>query len=259
MDKLRIVKVGGNILNHPAVLSDFLDDFSAWDGLKLLVHGGGRKASEVLKAMGIEPVMINGRRVTDEQSLEVVTMVYAGLINKSLITQLQRRGCNAIGLCGADLNIIQAHKRVVKDIDYGFAGDIDRINGSSIQLFFKHQIIPVFCAISHDLNGQLLNTNADTIAAELAIELAKSYEVDLYLCFEKPGVLIDLNDPDSVLIDLNEAQYLAYKEAGVIFEGMIPKMDNAFNALREGVQKVRVCDANALRANSFPGTNLVLS
>ena len=187
--QLKIVKIGGNVINDSAQLDAFIHNFSELDGLKILVHGGGRKATEIADSLGLEPKMIGGRRVTDEANLEIVTMVYAGLLNKKIVAKLQKSGCNALGLSGADANLIQAHKRIVKDIDYGFAGDIDKVEGKTISLFLNGGLVPVFSAITHDRKGQLLNTNADTIAAELAKELSLDFEVELVYCFEKNGVL----------------------------------------------------------------------
>ena len=257
MEQLKIIKIGGNVINDKTTLKLFLQDFAALQGKKILVHGGGKKASQVLKSMGIDPKMIDGRRITDEQTLEVVTMVYAGLINKNVVAQLQALNCNAIGLTGADINAIRAHKRIVKTIDYGFAGDIDEVNDKGIATLLESGISPVFCAITHDKNGQLLNTNADTIASTLAIALSKHYEVQLKLCFEKQGILLDVNDEESVITELNHRTYLDYKLQGIIYEGMIPKVDNAYHALKNGVQEVHICGVKALRVGAFSGTRLI--
>lgn len=256
MKKLNIIKIGGNIINNPTVLTEVLTDFSNLDELKILVHGGGRKASEVLKSMGIESKMINGRRITDATTLEVVTMVYAGLINKNVVAQLQSLNCFAIGLTGADLNSIQSHKRIVKDIDYGFAGDIDSINDGAISKLLEANFTPVFCSITHDKQGQLLNTNADTIATRLAITLSKTYHVSLKYCFEKDGVLLDVNDDNSLIEELSSAYYEALKKEKKIFDGMIPKLDNAFSALQSGVQEIMIASPKALKANYQKGTRL---
>ncbi len=257
MKQLNIIKIGGNIINNPAVLTEVLTDFSNMEGLKILVHGGGRKASQVLKSMGIEPKMINGRRVTDETTLEVVTMVYAGLINKNVVAQLQALDCMSIGMTGADLNSIQSHKRIVKDIDYGFAGDIDKVNGKAISALLSANFTPVFCSITHNKNGLLLNTNADTIASTLAVALSDFYKVSLKFCFEKDGVLLDVTDDSSVIVELDKAKYATYKNENKIFDGMLPKIDNAFDALNAGVQEVFICSTNALKADYFKGTALV--
>ncbi len=253
---LTVIKIGGNILTNDAILDEVLSDFSEIEGAKILVHGGGRKASEVLKIMGIEPKMINGRRVTDAPTMEVVTMVYAGLINKNLVTKLQTKNCKSIGLTGADLNSIQAHKRIVEDVDYGFAGDIDVINSGEIKALLDVGFTPVFCSITHDNKGQLLNTNADTIASALAVALSENYEVTLRFCFEKDGVLLDVNDDDSVVEMLSKTDYENYKSTGQIYAGMIPKIDNAYNALEGGVHEVFICHAKSLNADYFDGTKL---
>ncbi|MGB5321366.1 acetylglutamate kinase, partial [Lutimonas sp.] len=233
--KLHIVKIGGNVINSSGQLDLFLYDFAKLDGLKILVHGGGRKATEMADSLGLQPRMIGGRRVTDKANLEIVTMVYAGLLNKNIVAQLQKSGCNALGLSGADANLIRAHKRIVKDIDYGFAGDIDEVDDQTIGLFLKAGLVPVFSAITHDKQGQLLNTNADTIAAELAKSLSRDFEVELVYCFEKNGVLREVEDDDSVIEQIDTNKYESLKKGGVIAEGMLPKMDNCFDALQNGV------------------------
>lgn len=244
--QLTIIKIGGNVINKPAQLAAVLADFHAIEGAKLLVHGGGRAASQLSKKMGIVPNLINGRRVTDAATLEIVVMVYAGLINKQVVAQLQAIGCPAIGLSGADLNAIQAHKRVVKDIDYGWVGDIDSINHQGIESLLNAGAVPVFCPITHDKQGHLLNTNADTIAATLAAGLAALYQVRLVYCFEKQGVLSEPTDDDSVIPHITKATYQQYKTTGVITAGMIPKMDNAFMALENGTAVVVIGGLNAI-------------
>lgn len=244
-----ILKIGGNILNNPSLLAAGLDYFAALGGQALLVHGGGRKASEVISAMGREPLMIDGRRITDGPTLEIVTMVYAGLINKQVVSALQQRGINAIGLSGADGNVISAKKRPVGAIDYGFAGDINSVNGKLLTNLLALELRPVLCPITHDEQGQLLNTNADTIANEVAVALAtQNHQVALQYCFEFPGVMRDINDPSSVIQDLTPDTYQRYKEDGTIVGGMIPKLDNAFAALDAGVQEVIIGDLGALSA-----------
>jgi len=238
--QLSIVKIGGNVINNASQLNLFLSDFARLDGLKILVHGGGKKATELADAMGLKPKMTGGRRITDKANLDIVTMVYAGLLNKNIVAGLQALGCNALGLSGADANVIRAHKRIVKDIDYGFAGDVDGIGDRTISLFLNHGIIPVFSAITHDKKGQLLNTNADTIAAELAKGLSVEFDVELIYCFEKKGVLLKLDDEDSVVAHIDSAYYEVLKKEGIIAEGMLPKMENCFEALKSGVQKVLI-------------------
>jgi acetylglutamate kinase len=237
---LHIVKIGGNIINNEVLLSSFLKDFSKTDGLKILVHGGGKKATELASKLNLKPTMIQGRRVTDEANLEVVTMVYAGLLNKQITTQLQQNNCNAIGLSGADANCVAAHKRIVKEVDYGFAGDIDLVNSSAIELFLKNNITPVFCSITHNKKGQLLNTNADTIASEIAIAMSNLYSVELLYVFELKGVLKSIEDKNSVITQINLASYQQLIEKKIISEGMIPKLHNCFNALKQGVSKVKI-------------------
>lgn len=256
-EQLSIIKIGGNIINNPTVLTEVLTDFSNINGLKILVHGGGRKASEVLKSMNIEPKMVNGRRITDEITLEVVTMVYAGLINKNVVAQLQTLNCMSIGLTGADLNSIQSHKRIVKEVDYGFAGDIDAVNSTAIQALLEANFSPVFCSITHNKKGQLLNTNADTIASALAVALSKNYQVSLKFCFEEDGVLLDFNDKKSVIQTLSSSYYEQLKKENKIFDGMIPKIDNAFDALNAGVQEIAICNTKALK-NTVDGKRLTV-
>ena len=258
MSKVRIVKIGGNIINDPEALEGFLDSFSALNGSLILVHGGGKKATELAKAMQVETKMIGGRRVTDSQTLEIVTMVYAGLINKNIVASLQSKGVNAIGLTGADGNVIKAHKRIVKDIDYGFAGDIDKVDQDTLNGWLQQGLTPVFSAITHDKKGQLLNTNADTIAASLAKAIADLYEVELIYCFEKKGVLLDVSDDNSVIERIDSDYYAELKEEGIIAEGMLPKMHNCFDALKGGVSKVIIGQAEMLGDPEMKYTSLVL-
>ncbi|MEM1121383.1 MAG: acetylglutamate kinase [Bacteroidota bacterium] len=255
--KLTVVKIGGNVINDKVLLAKVLADFAAIEEAKILVHGGGKKASALMRQMGMQPKMIEGRRITDAATLEVVTMVYAGLINKKVVADLQAIGCNAIGLTGADLNSIQSHKRIVKDIDYGFVGDIDHISAGNISKLLIADFIPVFCAITHDKNGQLLNTNADSIASRLAVGVSDLFEVTLVLCFEKDGVLSDSEDDTSVIPTLTHDQFQAYKQSGVIYEGMIPKVEGAFYALQNGVANVFIAGTSALAENGKVGTKLV--
>lgn len=251
-----VLKIGGNVLNKPAALAAALRYFSGIEEPALLVHGGGRKASEVIAEMGREPKMIEGRRITDAPTLEIVTMVYAGLINKQVVADLQALGCNAIGLSGADGNAVLAEKRPVKTIDYGYAGDVLGANAGMLRQLVGAGLTPVLCPITHDGKGQLLNTNADTIANETAIALARAgEEVSLRYCFELPGVMQDINDPDSWIRELTPASYAAYKAQGVIAGGMIPKLDNAFAAVAAGVGEVRIGDLAALARGE--GTRVV--
>ena len=257
-EKLRIVKIGGNVINDRKQLQSFLKDFSDMDSLKILIHGGGKRATELAASLGLQTKMIGGRRVTDEANLEIVTMVYAGLLNKNIVAELQANNCNAIGLTGADANTITAHKRIVKDIDYGYAGDIDSIGNKSIELFLNNGIVPVFSAITHDKKGQLLNTNADTIASELAKGLSGNFEVELIYCFEKKGVLLDIDDNDSVIADIDKNKYEQLKADKIIAEGMLPKLENCFESLENGVKKVIIGRPELIRNNGMQHTSLTL-
>lgn len=257
-EQLRIVKIGGNIINSAKQLDLFLGDFAMMEGLKILVHGGGRRATELADSMGLEPKLIGGRRVTDQANLEIVTMVYAGLLNKNIVAKLQAKGCNALGLSGADANVIKAHKRIVKEIDYGFAGDIDAVNNETITLFLNGGITPVFSAITHDKKGQLLNTNADTIAAELAKSLSNDFEVELIYCFEKNGVLKNVEDDESVIESINSKSYEDLKNKGIIKQGMLPKMENCFNSLKNGVERVIIGKPELIRDRDKKHTTITL-
>jgi len=245
---LRILKIGGNVLVDPQALDQTLSLFASYESPAILVHGGGREASDLLKKMGHEAKMVNGRRITDAATLEVVTMVYAGLINKQLVAQLQAKNCNALGVSGADGNLIQAHKRVVKEIDYGFAGDIDAINTAGFKSLLEGGFFPVCCAITHDKQGQLLNTNADTIASSIAVALVAAYEVELLYCFEKPGVLQDAEDDASVIEHIHPGSYAELKQQVVVHSGMLPKLDNAFAAIANGVRAVYVGNLESLQS-----------
>lgn len=248
---LHIIKIGGNIIDDSDQLAVFLEKFAAIPGKKILVHGGGKIATRLASDLGLEAKMVDGRRITDEKMLDVVTMVYAGLTSKNIVATLQKYDCDALGLSGADANVIKAIKRPVKDIDYGFAGDIlaDSVNTLSIKKFLDAGFTPVFSAITHNGNGQLLNTNADTIASSLALALSELYETSLIYCFEKNGVLADINDEDSVIESINFESFKKLKSRGVISEGMIPKLDNAFNAISKGVKNVYI--GNALNLHLF--------
>ena len=254
--QLHIFKIGGNIINDEVALESFLKDFSALEGPKLLVHGGGKRANEISEDLGLQPKMIAGRRVTDEATLEVVTMVYAGLLNKKITAQLQKLNCNALGLSGADANCILAHKRMVAEVDYGFAGDVDAVNAEFITVLLQNKVTPVFCAITHDKNGQLLNTNADTIASEISIAMSDFYVVALNYVFELKGVLSTIADKNSVIPNINLIKYEQLIEDGIISEGMIPKLHNCFNALKKGVQKVNIGDASLLKKTNNLHTEL---
>ncbi|MDT7829219.1 acetylglutamate kinase [Pricia sp. S334] len=255
---LSIIKIGGNVIGNESELAKFLSLFSELDGLKILVHGGGNLATQIFKRMGVASQMIGGRRVTDKAGLEVITMVYAGLANKNIVAKLQANGCNAIGMSGADGNAIQAHKRPVKDIDYGFAGDVDGVDANLLSRLLGSGLTPVFCAMTHDGKGQLLNTNADTIASELAIGLSGMYETTLYYCFEKNGVLRNIWDERSVIEHIDPEIYQELLNQGTIADGMLPKMTNCFHALKNGVAKVCIGNTIMLAQNENPYTTLTL-
>jgi acetylglutamate kinase len=238
--KLSIIKIGGNIIDNSSELSSFLLDFSKIKGHKILVHGGGKSATKMAESIGLKPQMIDGRRITDAPMLDVAVMIYAGQINKNIVAQLQLHNTDAVGFSGADGNLIQSTKRNHPTIDYGFVGDVQKVNTNLLEILLSNQITPVFCAITHDGNGQLLNTNADTIASELAIALSQFFDVTLNYCFEKPGVLLDSEDDSSVIEQINRALYAKLKADGTIHSGMIPKLDNCFNSLSKGVQKIKI-------------------
>ena len=263
METLQIVKIGGNIIDSPEKLKEFLMNFSRLKGLKILIHGGGKVATDLSKDLGIEAKMIEGRRITNAETLKVITMVYAGLINKNIVAQLQAIQCNAIGLTGADADLIPAKMRNPEPVDFGFAGDVlnELISKKILNLFLNNGLVPVFAPLTHDQKGSLLNTNADTIASSLAKALAKDYNVKLIYCFEKRGVLLDSEKEDSIIQKISIKDYPALKKKGIVSRGMIPKLDNAFSALVEGVDHVLVCHADALKENvtiEMQGTELTL-
>lgn len=248
MESVYIVKIGGNILDDAQKLYSFLRNFVKISGKKILIHGGGKLASSMSLKLGIEPKMHNGRRITDLETLRVVTMVYAGWINKSIVAELNSMGVNSIGLSGADAKLLPAEKRLVRDVDYGFAGDIldEKVNSNFLKKLLDDGLLPIIAPITSDSNGQLLNTNADTITASLAVALAGLFEVNLIYCFEKKGVLLDVSNDDSVVNDLDRIRYAEFKSKGVIDKGMIPKLDNAFDALDKGVHRVLIGHADAI-------------
>ncbi|MFT3995116.1 MAG: acetylglutamate kinase [Dysgonomonas sp.] len=246
MDKLTIIKVGGKIVEEAESLNCLLRDFSAIEGYKLLVHGGGRSATKLAERLGVESQMVNGRRITDEETLKIVTMVYGGLVNKNIVAGLQAIGVNALGLTGADMNIMRSEKRPVKEVDYGFVGDVKEVDAELLASLISRNIVPVLAPLTHDGNGHLLNTNADTIAGEAAKALAKFYNVSLIYCFEKKGVLMDENDDDSVISNLDENNFKLLVETGVIQGGMIPKLENAFASIRSGVKEVIITNASEI-------------
>lgn len=256
--KLSIVKIGGNIIEDSAGLVQFLQLFARLPNPKILVHGGGKRATEMANKMGVNSPIIGGRRITDEQGLDVVVMVYAGLLNKNITAQLQAFECNAIGMSGADANTILAHKRPVENIDYGYAGDVDSVSERMITKLLEAKLVPVFCALTHDGKGQLLNTNADTIASELAIGLSTAYDTTLYYCFEKKGVLRDLDDEQSLIHEINTESYKLLLEKKLIADGMLPKLENCFHALQKNVKKVCIGNASMLQPNYQKYTTLTL-
>lgn len=257
-ENLSIFKIGGHIIENGEELKKLLFSFSNLEGHKILVHGGGKKASELLPKLGIQPKMTNGRRITDAATLEVVTMVYGGLVNKNIVAKLQALGNNAIGMSGADANTIQAHKRPVAEVDYGFAGDVDGINADLIINLLNLGTTPVFCALTHDQQGQLLNTNADTIAAALAVGLCNTFETTLNYCFELNGVLKNINDKTSVIEKIDSKSYTNLVDEGVISDGMLPKLHNCFDALKHGVREVRIGNLGLFENSTTNYTSLVL-
>ena len=256
-EHLIIIKVGGKIVEEEASLKSLLKDFSRIAGNKILVHGGGKTATTIAEKLGIETKMVDGRRITDAETLKVATMVYAGLVNKNVVAGLQSLGNNAIGLTGADLDIIRAVKRPVGEIDYGYVGDINWVNATALSELLSDGAIPVIAPITHDGKGSLLNTNADAIASELATSLSSRYEVRLIFCFEKSGVLMNEADDNSIITEINPKLYDELKVEGIISGGMIPKLDNGFNALRRGVHSIVITNPRGL-SGGLRGTRLVL-
>ena len=247
MEKVTIVKVGGAVVEDNEQLAQLLTDFAAIPGKKVLVHGGGRRATKVAAALGIESKMVNGRRITDAQMLEVVTMIYGGLVNKNLVAKLQAKGVNALGLTGADMDVIHSHKRPVKDgVDFGYVGDVEHANGKMLQTLIQEDITPVMAPLTHDGNGNILNTNADTIASETAKALAPYYDVTLIYSFEKKGVLSNPDDDNSVIPVITRADFEKYQADGTIGGGMIPKIENALAAVDAGVKEVIITLATAI-------------
>lgn len=258
MKALKIIKIGGNIIDDEKALHVFLQQFAQLKGPKLLVHGGGKLATQLSNSMNVEVKMVEGRRITDAQTLDVITMVYGGKINKSIVAQLQAHACNTVGFTGADGNSIVSVKRPVKNIDYGFVGDVIKVNTEVPLLLLKNDVTPVFCAITHDEKGQLLNTNADTITSELAIAFSEEFNVELYYCFEKSGVLKDVNDESSVIQNIDSNSYETLLESGIIADGMLPKMKNCFHALSGNVSKVCIGKTNMLFETDALYTTLTL-
>ena len=256
--QLSVIKIGGNVIEDEKALDTFLTAFSKVEGLKILVHGGGKLATQLAAKLGVESKMVDGRRITDAETVDIITMVYGGLANKKIVAKLQAKGINALGLSGADGDTLQAHKRPVKEIDYGFVGDIDGVNSGLLAHLLTLQLTPIFCAISHDGKGQLLNTNADTIASEIAIGMSAHYETTLYYCFEKKGVLMNVADENSVIKDIDTKKYKQLLEEGIIADGMLPKLHNCFHALERQVNKVCLGDVHMLNENEDLYTTITL-
>lgn len=256
---LRVIKIGGNIIDDPKRLRAFLSDFAALPGAKILVHGGGKVATEMAEQLGIPQTLLDGRRITDAATLKVVTMVYGGLVNKQIVAQLQALGVPALGVCGADGDLLRAHKRRHATIDYGWVGDIDTVNAPLLDRWLGQGLAPVVAPLSHDGAGQLLNTNADTIAQEIAQAMSQAFHVELIYSFEKSGVLLNVDDENSRLPVLDRLEYLQLKETGIITQGMIPKLDNAFAAITRGVRRVVIGQAEQLSGlvEGTEGTSVV--
>lgn len=259
MQSIKVIKIGGNVVDNPEKLQQFLRDFASLDGPKVLVHGGGKVATAISKGLGIEAQMVGGRRVTDAETLRIVTMVYAGLINKNIVAALQGEGCNALGLCGADGSLIRSKKRAVtaEGVDYGFVGDPVDFNLGTATTLIDGGLVPIVAPITYDAeNETLLNTNADTVAQTVAVGLAQKYPVELVYCFEKRGVLRDVNDDDSVISSINPELYEQLKADGIVADGMLPKLENAFKAINSGVRSVVICAAECLTMPGYGGTTL---
>ncbi len=256
---INVVKIGGNVIDNPGELNEFIKNFSKIPDYKILIHGGGKEATRLSKSLGLEPCMINGRRVTDSNTLNVVVMVYAGLINKRIISKLQANGCNAIGLSGADGNLLKTIRRNPEPIDFGYVGDVNGYQDVNTSLLFsllECGYTPVICAITHDGNGQLLNTNADTVASAVATALAQIKPVSLTTCFELDGVLADIDDPESIISEINISEISRLKDEGIISGGMIPKIDNAVNAVISGVSEVRIVNHRNIGDGRKTGTTI---
>jgi len=256
MDKLFVIKVGGNIIDDEVKLKAFLQSFASVQSHKILVHGGGKIATEIGNKLNIESKYINGRRITDDDTIDLVTMVYGGLINKKIVAQLQSFNCNAIGLTGADANIMPAKKRVVKDVDFGWVGDIDnsKVKSENLKTLLESNFTPILAPLTHDEQGHILNTNADTIASSVAVALSTYYDVRLIYCFEKKGVLENMEDENSVIKNINKVKYKQLLDEQKLFAGILPKIDNAFAAIDTGVHEVLIGDANDLIQNTTQKT-----
>lgn len=254
MEKLTLIKVGGKIVEEEDTLRNLLHDFSQIEGHKVLVHGGGRSATKLASQLGIESRMVNGRRITDIEMLKIVTMVYGGLVNKNIVAGLQAIGINALGLTGADMNLIHSAKRPVGEVDYGFVGDVKDVNADLLASLIQQGVVPVLAPLTHDKQGHILNTNADTIAGETAKALARCFDVTLMFCFEKKGVLRDEKDNESVIPQIDRQTFQQYVSTGIIQGGMIPKLENAFQAIDAGVKEVVITQASEILRES--GTHI---
>ena len=251
MQPITVVKIGGNVIDNEAALERFLKRFASIEGPKMLIHGGGKLATRMATELKLEVKMIDGRRITDRPTLDVVTMVYAGLVNKQIVAKLQAAGCNAIGLSGADGNIVHAHRRPAKPIDYGFVGDVKEVNSQALATLIRAGVVPVIAPLTHDGKGSMLNTNADTMAGETAKGLANDFDIQLVYCFEKAGVLSNPDNDTSVIAKIIPEIYTKLKADGIISGGMIPKIDNAFAAIEHGVQSVRITHSNQIQGGTI--------
>ncbi|MFC5044892.1 acetylglutamate kinase [Aquimarina hainanensis] len=258
MEKILVAKIGGNVIEDEKVLASFLQDFSKVKGPKILVHGGGKMATKLADKLGVKTEMIDGRRITSSENLDIVLMTYAGVLNKKIVAALQKNNCNALGLTGADGNVIQAQKRPPQFVDYGYVGDIVKVDGVIIKNWLEQNIVPVFCAVTHDTSGQLLNTNADTIASEIAAAMSPFYEVSLFYCFELQGVLEDIEDKSSIIEYIDQLKYKELQDQNVISAGMLPKLKNCFDALKKNVNEVHIANADFVKDNSIKHTTLCL-
>jgi len=257
-EKVLITKIGSNIIEHPKVLASFLSDFAKVKGAKILVHGGGKSATQLASKLGVQTEMIDGRRITSAENLDIVVMTYAGLLNKNIVATLQSNNCNALGLTGADANVVVAHQRPVKFVDYGFVGDVVKVDEHIIHSFLTQGITPVFCALTHNGEGQLLNTNADTIASRVAIAMSSLYKVSLFYCFELKGVLRDIKDKDSVIEHINSTTYSTLRDQEIIADGMLPKLQSCFDALAHNVVEVHIANADFIKNRKTKHTVLTL-
>ncbi len=256
METLKIIKIGGNIIDDEVVLHQFLEDFSKLAAPKILVHGGGKLATKLANEMNVAVQMNEGRRITDAKTLDIITMVYAGKVNKTIVAKLQANNCNSLGFSGADGNSIVSEKRPVNKINYGFVGDVKKVNTTLLKILLENNITPVFCAITHDENGQLLNTNADTIASELAIAFAHDFNTELYYCFEKNGVMQNIHDDDSVIEKITTETYQTLLKDGIIADGMLPKLNNCFHAIEHQVKKVCIGQPSMLFQKNIKHTSI---